>query len=90
MKRTIHAALSIIILLSALDGTAQSKKSAKAYEIFEAGEYHLAIDEFKDAYEKTMSKSDKLDVAFNIAECYRRNTFLCTVRFHNDHRSAYG
>ena len=71
MKRSIHAALFIIILLSSSDGFAQSKKSARAYEIFEAGEYYLAIDEFKDAYEKTMSKSDKLDVAYNIAECYR-------------------
>ncbi len=71
MKRTIHTALVIIALLSSMNGFAQSKKSAKAYEIFEAGEYYLAIDEFKDAYEKTMSKSDKLDVAFNIAECYR-------------------
>ena len=71
MKRSIHAALFIIILLSSSEGFTQSKKSARAYEIFEAGEYYLAIDEFKDAYEKTMSKSDKLDVAFNIAECYR-------------------
>ena len=71
MKLKIHAALFIIILLNPVNGFTQSKKSARAFETFEAGEYYIAIDEFKDAYEKTMAKSDKLDIAFNIAECYR-------------------
>jgi peptidoglycan-associated lipoprotein len=71
MKLTINAALIIIILLNFTQGFTQSKKSSRAYETFDAGEYYVAIDEFKEAYEKTMAKSDKLDIAFNIAECYR-------------------
>ncbi|HJX72236.1 MAG TPA: OmpA family protein [Bacteroidales bacterium] len=71
MKSIINAALIITILLSPINGFTQPKKSIKAYETFEAGEYYMAIDEFKEAYEKTMAKSDKLDIAFGIAECYR-------------------
>jgi peptidoglycan-associated lipoprotein len=52
--------------------SAQNKKAAKAYETFEAGEFYTAIDEFKDAYQKTTDKKEKLHMAYNIAECYRK------------------
>jgi peptidoglycan-associated lipoprotein len=51
--------------------TAQNKKAAKAYTTFDAGEYYTAIDQFKDAYQKTTDKKEKLHMAFYIAECYR-------------------
>jgi peptidoglycan-associated lipoprotein len=49
----------------------QSKKSVKAFSTFEAGEYYNAIDQFKDAYQKTADKKEKLNIAFHIAESYR-------------------
>lgn len=51
--------------------SAQSKKTDKAYSTFEAGEYFAAIDQFKDAYQKTADKKEKLNIAFYIAESYR-------------------
>jgi peptidoglycan-associated lipoprotein len=50
---------------------AQSKKAIKAYSTYEAGEYYAAIDQFKDAYQKTADKKEKLNIAFYIAESYR-------------------
>ena len=51
--------------------SAQSKKAIKAYSTYEAGEYYAAIDQFKDAYQKTADKKEKLNIAFYIAESYR-------------------
>jgi len=62
----------LAIILFSTEAGAQSKKAVKAYETFEAGEYFNAIDEFKDAYQKTTDKKEKLHMAFNIAECYRK------------------
>ncbi len=52
--------------------SAQNKKATKAYATFDAGEYYTAIDQFKDAYQKTTDKKEKLHMAFFIAECYRK------------------
>jgi peptidoglycan-associated lipoprotein len=51
---------------------AQNKKAAKAYSAFDAGEYYAAIDLFKDAYQNITDKKEKLNMAFYIAECYRK------------------
>lgn len=50
---------------------AQSKKAVKAFSTYHAGEYYAAIDQFKDAYQKTADKKEKLNIAFYIAESYR-------------------
>ncbi len=49
----------------------QNRKSIKAYQTFDAGEYFAAIDEFKRAYQQITDKKEKLHIAFYIAECYR-------------------
>jgi peptidoglycan-associated lipoprotein len=51
---------------------AQNKKASKAYTTFDAGEYYTAVDQFKDAYQRTTDKKEKLHMAFYIAECYRK------------------
>ena len=64
----------LFVLVSALVFSpvmAQGKKAAKANATFEAGEYYTAIDEYKDAYQKTSDKKEKLNIAFRVAECYR-------------------
>jgi peptidoglycan-associated lipoprotein len=72
MKCNVCLLFCISFVLFSTGVSAQSKKAAKAYETFEAGEYFSAIDEFKDAYQKTTDKKEKLRMAFNIAECYRK------------------
>jgi peptidoglycan-associated lipoprotein len=52
--------------------SAQNKRTAKAYATYDAGEFYAAVDEFKDAYQKTSDKKEKLNIAFYIAECYRK------------------
>ncbi|MGE5420654.1 MAG: OmpA family protein [Chloroflexota bacterium] len=72
MKRLI----SIIILLTFIilpDAQAQKRKTQRAYDAFQAGEYYDAIDLFKDAYSKA-KKSDKetrAELVFMVAEAYR-------------------
>lgn len=63
--------LIIIVAMPAADG--QKRKSERAYEAFNAGEYYDAIDQFKDAYSKTKkaNKSSRTELVFMIAECYR-------------------
>jgi peptidoglycan-associated lipoprotein len=72
MKRLILLIiLSFIVVLP--DVLGQRRKTERAREAYEAGEYYDAIDLFKDAYSKT-KKSDKAtraDLIFMIAECYR-------------------
>jgi peptidoglycan-associated lipoprotein len=70
--RILSQLIVIILVFSEINpAIAQSKKATKAYSTFEAGEYYAAIDEFKDAYQKTADKKEKLNIAFYIAESYR-------------------
>jgi peptidoglycan-associated lipoprotein len=68
LGRTI---LVILLIINVDSAFAQSKKAVKAFSTFDAGEYYSAIDQFKDAYQKTADKKEKLNMAFHIAECYR-------------------
>lgn len=61
-----------LFLLVAPQVEAQNKKYIKAYEAYNAGEYHKAIDLFKDAYERITDKKEKTRIIFHIAECYRK------------------
>ncbi|MBN2348980.1 MAG: OmpA family protein [Bacteroidales bacterium] len=72
MKRR-NLVLIILLNLVLLNANyAQNKRTLRAYETFNAGEYFKAIDLFKDAYQKVTDKKEKLDIAFYIAECYRK------------------
>ena len=63
--------LIFLVIIDVNPAVAQSKKAIKAYSTFEAGEYYAAIDQFKDAYQKTADKKEKLNIAYYIAESYR-------------------
>jgi peptidoglycan-associated lipoprotein len=72
MKRLILLViLAFIVVFHDVNG--QRRKTERAHEAFEAGEYYDAIDLFKDAYSKTKKsdKSSRADLIFMIAECYR-------------------
>ncbi len=72
MRRVLLFAV-LLIFISPPDGSAQKRKSERAYASFNAGEYFDAIDHFKDAYSKA-KKSDRAtraELGYMIAECYR-------------------
>lgn len=70
--RVLHYLVVLAALLSFSTGLyAQNKRAIRAYETFDAGEYYIAIDQLKDAYQKTTDKDEKLHIAFYIAESYR-------------------
>jgi peptidoglycan-associated lipoprotein len=61
----------IFVFSASTDSLAQKRKVDKAYEFFNAGEYFLSIDHFKNAYSKSKDKAIKSDMVFMVAECYR-------------------
>lgn len=73
MKYLVYIMIAFGLLLIPAEGSAQRKKdqSGKAREAYNAGEYMLAIDLFKDAYNKVSDKELKNEIIFLIAECYR-------------------
>jgi len=72
MKPVKYLLMAVLALSCIHHADAQNKKASKAYSTFDAGEYYTAIDQFKEAYQKTTDKKEKLHMAFYIAECYRR------------------
>lgn len=50
----------------------QSKRLERAEAAFQTGEYFLAIDLFKDAYNAVTDKDLRSDILFKIGECYRK------------------
>lgn len=62
----------LLLLLFTLDSSAQKKRTAKANEAFNAGEFYEAIDLYKDAYSVIQDKVEKTAVSFMVAECYRK------------------
>jgi len=72
MKYSLN--ILIISLLLFLPGGLYSQKrdrTDKARAAYEAGEYAIAADLFKDAYNKVTDKDLKTEIIFLIAECYR-------------------
>lgn len=72
MKRLLFFII-ILITVTPLEVSAQKRKTERAYETFNAGEYFEAIDQFKDAYSKTKKtdKNTRTELVFMIAESYR-------------------
>ena len=73
MKQLLYLLIAGTLILSPSELQAQRKKdqTAKAREAYAAGEYYVAIDLFKDSYNKVSDKDIKNELIFLIAECYR-------------------
>jgi peptidoglycan-associated lipoprotein len=72
MKYQIFILSTLIILLNPVGVLGQKKdKTVKARAAYDAGEYAIAADLFKDAYNKVSDKDVKKEIIFLIAECYR-------------------
>lgn len=72
MKR-ILILITLLLIVTVHESFAQKRRSERAYDAYNAGEYFDAIDEFKNTYSKT-KKSDKesrAEYIYMIAECYR-------------------
>jgi peptidoglycan-associated lipoprotein len=72
MNMVKHLLIIVLTVICLIQANAQNKKAVKAFDTYDAGEYYAAIDEFKNAYQKTSDKKEKLNMAFYIAECYRK------------------
>ncbi len=73
MKYLAYFLIVGLMVLAPSEGHAQKRKdqTAKGREAYAAGEYIMAIDLFKDAYNKVSDKEVKNELIFLIAECYR-------------------
>jgi peptidoglycan-associated lipoprotein len=72
MKYQASILVIFIILLFPAGVMGQKKdKTVKARAAYEAGEYAVAADLFKDVYNKVSDKEVKNEIIFLIAECYR-------------------
>jgi peptidoglycan-associated lipoprotein len=47
------------------------KKYAKAESLFNAGEYRMALEQYREAFDVVKDKEVKTTILFRIAECYR-------------------
>jgi peptidoglycan-associated lipoprotein len=63
--------LFCLIIVTAPDAIAQKRKSERAYEFYNAGEYYEAIDHFKSSYSKSRDKALKEEMVYMVSECYR-------------------
>lgn len=73
MKSVQYLLLAGLLLCNPHGLQAQNKKdrTSKARAAYAAGEYMVAIDLFKDAYNKVSDRDLKNEIIFLIAECYR-------------------
>ena len=72
MKYLKYIVLILLITTGSQSLLSQRKdQTAKARAAYAAGEYTVAIDLFKDAYNKVSDKEVKKELVFLIAECYR-------------------
>jgi peptidoglycan-associated lipoprotein len=62
---------TLIVFVPPSQCYAQKHRVERAYEFFNAGEYYLAIDHFKNTYSKSKDKAIKADMVYMVAECYR-------------------
>jgi len=71
--RYLHFLLLALLLVSLSDQALAQRRdqTAKARAAYAAGEYMVAIDLFKEAYNKVSDKQIKNEIIFLIAECYR-------------------
>ncbi len=66
-----YIGIIILLLVTGLQVFPQKKKVEKAEEAFQAGEYAIAIDLFKNAYSSVNDPGKKDEMVYMIAECYR-------------------
>ncbi|HSL86143.1 MAG TPA: OmpA family protein [Bacteroidales bacterium] len=71
MKQLLFIILLFLIVIP--DSFSQKRRSDRAYESFNAGEYYQAIDHFKSAYSRTNrnDRAARAELVFMIAESYR-------------------
>ena len=72
MKRTYLAVISLSFVLLIL-GSCSSKKNFRSGELsYEIGEYYRATENYRKAYRKDDNLQHKTEMAFNMAEAYRK------------------
>jgi peptidoglycan-associated lipoprotein len=72
MNLRIFSLLLLLILLATENAWSQSKRLERADAAFQTGEYFLAIDLYKDAYNAVSDKDIRTEIVFKTGECYRK------------------
>jgi tetratricopeptide (TPR) repeat protein len=72
MNLRIFPFLILLILFTSENSSGQSKRLERADAAFETGEYFLAIDLYKDAYNAVNDRNIRSEIIFKTAECYRK------------------
>lgn len=72
MKKSILFLIvaALFVLVQPVDAQ-RKEKDSKANAAFDAGEYFLATDLYKKAFNKVTDKEKRAEIVFKIAECYR-------------------
>ncbi len=61
----------VLLMITCVQGFSQKKKVERAEAAYHAGEYHIAVDLFKDAYSSVRDADKKNEMVYMVAECYR-------------------
>lgn len=61
----------VVLLITCMQGFSQKKKVERAEAAYDAGEYAIAVDLFKDAYSSVRDADKKNEMVYMVAECYR-------------------
>lgn len=64
--------LLLIIATTGLQAQNYSAQTERADEVYESGEYFLAIEKYMTAYAKVNNKSERGYICFQLGECYRQ------------------
>jgi peptidoglycan-associated lipoprotein len=72
MKKNKYFLISLLgLLLISVEAFPQRERSAKAEAAFNAGEYAVAVDLYRTAYNNINDKTLQAEILYKIGECYR-------------------
>jgi peptidoglycan-associated lipoprotein len=72
MNLRIFYFLLLFVLITIENAWSQSKRLERADAAYQTGEYFLAIDLYKDAYNAVSDKDIRTEIVFKTGECYRK------------------
>lgn len=63
--------VTIIMIFVSIGAISQNKLHERGDKAFETGEFYKAVEIYLEAYKKAVSKTEKSEIQFKTAECYR-------------------
>ncbi len=72
ISKILIGSLFSVLVSTSYQADAQTKRTRKADDAFDLGEYHRAQEKYKSAYTNSNTKKEKQYISFRMAECARR------------------